>query len=274
MVGRYEGGREVKLRHVDPRKIQVPEVRVTARMDEETAHQFEESVKTAGIDEPIKVFEVDGQLILSDGLHRLQAAIANKMPLVDVYVKEGTMVDVLCNNLMSGHLRGTHPVSEMVRSIEELWKEYKMDSEQIAAKTGMTRDYVENLMLISNLTPWCREILDSGRIKGIGIFIALTKVTDPATQETLLGQQLQFHWSVKEFQEQVRATLALQVPPEGQTPAAPPVEFTPVCHFCREAKPIGQIANPNVCTECSGMLLMLLAQARAVVTAETIPETE
>ncbi len=264
----------MKLRRVDPRKIMVPEVRVTARMDAETAQQFAESVKTAGIDEPIKVFEVDGQLILSDGLHRLQEAIANKMPLVDVYVRPGTMVDVLCNNLMSGHLRGTHPVSEMVRSIEELWKEYKMDSEQIAAKTGMTRDYVEKLQLISMLTPMCREALDAGRIK-VGHAVALTKLLDPVQQETALGQLLMYHWSVRDFEDHVASILALISPPPAvQTPAAPPVEFTPVCHFCHEAKPIGQIANPNVCTECSGMLLMLLAQARAEVKAETPPKTE
>ncbi len=103
----------MKLRRVDPKTIMIPEERVTARMDEEKAAQFDESVKTLGIDEPIRVFEVNGELWLSDGLHRLIAAINNKIDRVDVLVKPGTERDVLFHKLRSGHLRGNHRVSQM-----------------------------------------------------------------------------------------------------------------------------------------------------------------
>ena len=258
----------MKLRKVNPNKIMIPEVRVTARMDEEKAEQFRASVETAGIDEPIKVFEVEGQLILSDGLHRLLEAKRLNLPLVEVYVKEGTMVDVLCNNLMSGHLRGTHPVSEMVRSIEVLWKEYQMDSEKIAAKTGMTREYVENFQLISQLTPMCRKAIDDGDIKEMGKALQLTRIKDPNTQEMVLGQLLLYRWSVKDLKEYIDQVLALEAAEAEASPAEPAAPYLPECYFCHGKFEIAEVANPNICRECAGVLLMSISQAKAELERE------
>ncbi len=264
----------MRLKRVNPNKIMVPEVRVTARMDEEKTEQFRASVKTTGIDEPIKVFEVEGELILSDGLHRLMEAKRLNLPMVDVYVREGTMVDVLCNNLMSGHLRGTHPVSEMVRSIEELWKEYKMDSEQIAAKTGMTREYVENLQLISELTPMGRKALDEGDLKEVGKALQLIRLKDPVMQETVLGQLLLYHWTIKELKEYVDTVLALSDINPKTPPAVPPEPYLIECHFCHGSLPINQVANPAMCTECAGILLMSLSAANAQIKEGQTDKTE
>ncbi len=258
----------MKLRKVDPNRIKVPETRVTARMDEETARQFEESVKTIGIDEPIKVYEVEGELILSDGLHRLQQAIRNKLTSVEVYVRPGTMEDVICNNLQSGHLRGKHPVSEMVKMIEILWKEYKYDSDAIVKKTGLTRDYVEDLMLVSNLTPLCRECLDEGKIK-LGHAKELTRVKDPAAQEMYLQQAQLYRWSVKELKGYVDEYLITVALTSGRPP--PPATRTPImlkCAYCGTQHDVSEIANPNTCRECNGIMLGSIAQARREAEAE------
>ncbi len=142
----------MKLRRVDPKTIKVPEVRVTAQFDEETLAMFRSSVREMGIQAPIICCQVEEELVLVDGLHRLTEAINNNLPRIDVAVTEGGMVDVLTKNLFLDHMRGKTPASEMVKVIGALWKEYNLDSEAIAAKTGMTRDYVEKLQLISELT--------------------------------------------------------------------------------------------------------------------------
>ncbi len=258
----------MKLRKVDPNDIKVPEVRVTARMDEDTQRQFEESVKTIGIDEPIKCYEVDGELILSDGLHRLQEALANKMKTIEVYVRPGSMEDVLCNNLQSGHLRGKHPVSEMVKSIEVLWKEYGFDSDKIVAKTGLTRDYVEDLMLISELTPLCRAALDEGLIK-VGHARALTRIKDPVAQEMYLQQSQIYRWTVKQLDSYIDEYLkALEPQAAAEQPqqAREPVKVK--CAYCGAEGLPGEIANPNTCQECSGIMLASMVQARREAAAE------
>jgi len=198
----------MKLRKVKPDLIKVPEVRVTARFDDETWAQFQASIKEMGAVAPIICCLVDEEFVLVDGLHRLIEAQRNGAETVAVAVIEGDMVDVLTKNIFLDHLRGKTPVSEMVDVIEALWKEYGLDSEKIAAKTGMTRDYVEKLQLISELTPLCREALDQGRI-GVGHAVALTKIKDPNRQEVVLQQQELYRWSVKELEAHIKETLAL-----------------------------------------------------------------
>ncbi len=227
-----------------------------------------------GIDEPIKVYDVEGELWLSDGLHRLNQALKLEMPLVEVTVREGTMVDVLCNNLMSGHLRGKHPLSGMVKVIEELWKVHQLGPDDVAKKSGLTRDHVEGIMLISQLTPMVRAAVDDGSLN-YSQALALTRIKDPIGQETVYGQWQLYHWPAKELNAYITEVLKLkeEQPPPGPPPPPPqPIEIK--CFYCRETKPLNELANPNTCTECSGILLGLLAQARAEAASPPPPKTE
>jgi ParB-like chromosome segregation protein Spo0J len=249
------------LKNINPESIVVPEIRVTARFDDEAARQFKESVKNAGIDEPLRCYQVEDQLVLSDGLHRLMEALANKQK-VNVYVLEGSMADAMIDNLKSGHLRGKHPVSEMVKVIEALWKEFNLDSEAIAKKTGMTRDYVENLQKISELTPLCREGLDEGKIK-VGHALSLTRLKDPVKQETVFFQITTYNMTVKDADNLVTEVLSIgQAPPETPAPAAPQVPTKVRCLYCGAEVDLADIANPNTCKDCSYVLATSIAEAR------------
>ncbi|MBA7648701.1 hypothetical protein ES703_56489 [subsurface metagenome] len=122
---------------------------------------------------------MEGELVLCDGLHRLVEAKDNGSEYIMAAVLTGDMADVLTKNIFLDHLRGKTPPSEMVTVIEVLWKELDLDSEKIAERTGLTRDYVEKLQKLSKLTPLIRGALDEGRI-GVGHASALTKIQDPA----------------------------------------------------------------------------------------------
>lgn len=258
----------MKLRKVNPNKIMVPEVRVTAQFDEETLALFKATVKEMGQLVPILCAQVGEDLVLIDGLHRVNEAISNKVLTIDVAVIEGDMVDVLTQNILVDHLRGKTPPSQMVKVIEVLWKEYQLDSEKIATKTGLPRDYVEKLQSVSMLTPLCREELDQGHI-GIGEAFALTKLKDPSYQEVALGQQLIRHWKLKDFEGYIKDLLELL----GQKPAIkvqqaerPPYKIK--CVYCGGDFDITEIANPPTCKECSATLLLSMAEARRQVTLE------
>ncbi len=258
----------MKLRKVDPKSIKVPEVRVTARFDPEIEEQFKASMKGMGQVAPVLCCQVGEELVLVDGLHRLQEAIANGVRVVDVAVVEGDMVDVLTKNIFVDHLRGKTPPSEMVTVIEALTKEYGMDSEKIAARTGLSRDYVEKLQSIAELTPFCRAALDEGRIN-VGQAQALTRLKDPAKQETVLSQCLMYHWPTKELNAYITDVLVL-IPQETepgpvQEPLPPPKLR---CAFCRGEYELGQIANPNVCAECAGVMFASIAEAKRQIEAE------
>jgi len=263
----------VKLRKVNPDKIKVPEVRVTARFDEETWQQFQSSIKEIGAVAPVICCEVDEELVLVDGLHRLVEAQKNGAATVDVAVISGDMRTVLTRNLFLDHMRGKTPVSEMVTVIEALWKEYNLDSEQIAAETGMTRDYVEKLQLISELTPLCREALDEGRI-GVGQAMALTKIKDPGRQEMVLAQLPHFKFTIKELENYIKEVEELAAYKEGrkiEKEARPPVKVK--CSYCGGEYDPSEIATPITCRWCSGVMLTSIAQARQEAVASQEPQS-
>jgi len=252
----------LKLRRVDPKTIMIPEERVTARMDEEKAEQFEQSVKSIGIDEPINVFEVDGKLWLSDGLHRLVAAINNGIERVDVLVKPGTERDVLFHNLRSGHLRGKHPVSEMRKQIERAYQEFDVGIEDIVKETGLSQAYVEKLLVISKLTPMCLAALDEERV-GVGIAFELTKARSPDQQEVFLQMALANRWTLAQLKEFMRATQEIET--QREQPSGPVLERPPQtvpCRFCGEQHPPQELASLIMCHTCQGIMFEAVALAR------------
>ncbi len=262
----------MKLRKIDPNKIMIPEVRVTAQFDDELLEMFKSSIKEVGQLAPIICCEVDAQIVLVDGLHRLQEAAANKAETIDVVIMPGDMTDVLTRNIFLDHLRGKTPPSEMVKVIEVLWKEYGMDSEKIAVKTGLTRDYVEKLQLISEITPMGRKCLDEGLI-GVGHAAVLAKIKDPERQEIVLNQLLIYRWKVREFEMHVKNVLEL-VEQREQTPAAtpdrPPVKIK--CRYCgTEHEPI-EMTAPIPCPSCTGILFAALTELRKLDQAAQIPD--
>ena len=286
----------MKLRRVNPNSIQVPEVRVTARFGEEEWEQFQSSIKEIGAvapiicceikhDEPsIETDEKTGEkygsdevvkeLVLVDGLHRLMEMMANGAEKVDVAVLEGDMVDVLTKNLMLDHTRGKTPVSEMIRVIEVLWKEYNLDSEKIAAKTGLTRDYVEKLQKLTELTPFCRQALDEGRI-GVGQAYELTRIKDPERQEIVEGQIELYHFKIPELREHITNILeTLGQAPPGPTKREEPAVFLVECKFCHLKHDIHHIANPPICDDCAGALILLNREAKRQEEALAEPKTE
>jgi len=257
----------VKIRSVDPRKISVPEVRVTSVFDSETLAMFKAAIRDAGILEPPLVVQVGRDLVLVDGLHRLQEAVANDMPKVDVVVLEGEMQDVLMHNISTNQLRGRTKASEMVQVIGALYHDYNVDSEEIAKRTGLSRDYIEKLMLVSDATPAVREALEEDFIK-VGHAYLLSKVADPEVQDRILQQCLVFRWTTKALSAYIQEVEHVQqmAPPE-------PIPFQPhetllfTCEFCREAYPIEQVSNPRVCVSCAGTLADVARQRRVEASA-------
>ncbi len=264
----------MKLRRVDPSKIRIPETRVTARMDDETTEAFRASVETVGIDEPIKCFDVDGELWLSDGKHRLAEALRLKMPLVDITVRPGTMIDVLCNNLMSGHLRGKHPVTEMVRAIGELYTIHKVGIEDIVKRTGLTQAYVEKLIKLSTLTPLILAGLDEGLI-GVGQADQLLRLADPVAQESAYHvikgkKECKGEWLRTFIGDML--SIATGAPPAPSAPSAPVLVQ---CAYCGQpGKPSLDISNPNTCAGCMTAMHQSMAMARAELIRDEVEKEQ
>lgn len=258
----------MKLRRVKPDSIQVPEVRVTARFDDEMWEQFRSSIKEVGAIAPIICIENEQGLFLVDGLHRLVEAKKNGEQLIDVAVMPGDEVDVLTKNLFLDHLRGKPPVSEMIKVIKVLTEEYHLDSEAIGHKTGLTRGRIEQLQELSQLTPFILEELDEGRLT-IGKAHILTKIKDPVTQETVARQAMLYpRWTIFELEEYVDGVLGIQAAKAARPPEAPAEAYMFKCDFCGGEYEAREIANPRVCINCSSEFHSAIIQARREAEAE------
>jgi ParB-like chromosome segregation protein Spo0J len=258
----------LKLKKVKPETIKVPEVRVTARFDEEKLQMLRSAMAKVGQASPIICIQVGEDMVLVDGLHRLQEAIAAKWPTIDVYLDEGDMVDVLTRNIFLDHIRGKHPVSEMRKTIEALYKEYSVSIEDIVAKTGFSQDYVEKLLIISELTPFSLEALDQEKI-GLGHAFALTKLKDPVQQEIALQNTITYRWTVRQLEDFVKEVRSIQEqrqtpPPPGPPPPAPKV----ACGFCRDQYEPAELKAFMMCPTCVNAMFQLIALERQAAKAD------
>lgn len=254
----------MKLRKVNPHTIKIPEVRVTAQFDEELYEQFKESIKAVGQITPPICYEVGEDLILCDGLHRVQEAISNEDAAIEVVVIPGDMIDVLTKNIFLDHLRGKTPVSQMVTVIGALNQEYNLDPDQIKEKTGLSRDYIEKLIKISQASPSVQQALDEGVI-GVGHAFELARLPYALQQEELVAKHQVWRFTVKELREQIdlvlkEMDLLKQAPVQSPSrEPLPPRQFA--CEGCKEPIEPRYLRPVMLCPECFGNVWRL-AKAR------------
>lgn len=245
---------------MDPRKIQVPEVRVTAQFDPELFAQFQESLKEIGQVAPPIVYDVQGELVLCDGLHRVNEAITNGMSSIDVAVLDGDMVDVMTKNIMVDHLRGKTPVSQMVKVIRVLYQDYNLDSDRIKERTGLTRDYVEKLIRISQASTVVQEALDQGII-GVGHAFQLSRLPFAIQQEEMIAKHQVYRLSVKELEgfidQVIKEVEGLATEPAAVQPAAERPKPTYHCEGCKAEVDPRYLRPVMLCPECFGDVFKL-----------------
>ena len=245
----------MKLKHVDPKSIKIPEVRVTAQFDDDQLKQFQESIKSVGQIAPIICYQVGEELVLCDGLHRLEEALKEGRTLIDAVVIPGDEIDVLTKNIFLDHLRGKTPVSQMVRALGVLYKDYGLDPDKIKEKTGLTRDYIEKLIKISTA---CKEVnyaLDQGAI-GVGVAYELSRLPFSIIQEEILAKSTVYRLRAMDVKELVDATLeqmslmdkAAPLPP----PTEPPTPRTYRCEGCKGEVDPRYLRPVMLCPNCFG----------------------
>jgi len=266
----------MKLRKLDPHIIKVPEVRVTAQFDPDLYQQFKASIEAVGQITPPICCEVDGEMVLCDGLHRLQEAIASGKSTVDVVVIPGDMVDVLTRNIFLDHLRGKTPLTQMVRVIKTLYQEYNLAPDQIQEKTGLTRNYIEKLIRISETSPVVQEALDRGTI-GVGIAFELSRLPYEIIQEEIIAKHEHYEMKVAEIKDLVDKTLVeldlLKQAPPAAPPGKPREPAQYACEGCHGIIEPRYLRPVMLCPNCFGEVWRL-GKARPEPKEEAAEERE
>ena len=243
----------MKVRKVLLEQGKSPPVRVTATYDEETAALLKQTIEKMGILNPVVLTKEGETYWIVDGLHRVQEARASGESHIDAVVYEGSLQENLEMNLVLNKVRGKTKASEMVQVIGELWKTYEMDSDALAAKTGLTRDYIEQLMRISEASPDLREALDQELI-GVGAAFQISRLPSWDQQNSVCSMQGVYKLKIPELKNMVDETLRLmanQEPGEPPPPPAPPPP--PKCDGCHNETQARYLRPVMICPKCYGI---------------------
>lgn len=155
-----------------------PRRRVNATADQELA----ESIRQAGIIEPIIVRTVDGTYEIVAGERRFRAALAIDLPQIPCLVRELTDSQVLELMLIENDQRqDLHPLDEAEGYRRLMVADPRYTPETIAAKIGKSKSYVTQRLKLDALAPKVREAFEADRITaGHAILIARLKPADQA----------------------------------------------------------------------------------------------
>ncbi len=244
-----------KMKAIPVDQVRVPEVRVTAVYDDEHLALLRSSLEAMGTVNPIIVVATDGGYEVVDGLHRWEEAQRRGDKTIQAVIYEGGPRETLLMNLVLNKVRGKTKASEMVKVIAELWKTHQMDSDAIAAQTGLTRNYIEQLQIISTASPLVQDALDR-EVIGIGIAAQLARLPAFAQQEEVLAKTNVWRWSVKDLRELVDNTLRIMADSSGPLPGAPPPPPPPpprfACQGCDTECDPQYLRSVLLCPNCFG----------------------
>lgn len=244
---------KTEIRAIPVGSVIIPDVRVTAFYDEETLSLLKQSLNTAGTINPIIVVETEKGFEVVDGLHRWEEARNRGDKTIDAVVYQGGPAESLMLNLILNKLRGKTRASEMVQVIGKLYKEHGLGSEDIQGRTGLTRDYIERLMKISEAAPSVLESLDAERI-GVGHAYQLSRLPTMIQQDTVMATTQVWKFTVQELKEQVDAILREMDMLRDQT--VPPPERKPIeprkfhCEGCQDEAEAKDLRPVMLCVGC------------------------
>jgi ParB/RepB/Spo0J family partition protein len=136
------------LRWLKADDIKIPDGRLHSHFDNHS--DFEESVKTNGVIQPVHVFEDEnGEYWLADGQNRLETAKSQGKIIIPAYVMAGTKQDAVLFSAKLNVLRGKVNVGELAEFVYNLRKSIGWGVEEIAENIRLSKSYVSKLLAVA-----------------------------------------------------------------------------------------------------------------------------
>jgi ParB family chromosome partitioning protein len=260
-------------------KIQVPRERVTAVFAPETEREIEDSIKAKGILEPLRLMNVEDTLWLTDGLHRLLIAEKLAIPYVPAIIKQGTIEDLLIENLISIRLRGKSNPAQEADVLAFLVDQRKYPIETAAKQLGLSMDWAKKLLKISRLPEEIKDFLKAGKIPITGA-IYLVDLESPQEQISVARDAALYGYTAYQVRARVGQLLNPDKEPEGGdydfTKNGAPQKIPIRCRFCAAELPDVGKQYVWICSDCEKDAAELLESYRTNLkkALETLPDAE
>lgn len=256
---------KAKITYLDPHLLEIPEVRITSEFEEGILEMFGDDIKKEGIEQPLLIAEFEGKHWVIDGKHRRDEALLQGLRKVPCIVREMDLKALQMRNLMSNRLRGKTKVSEEIKVVKDLFETHNVSIEELCEKTGMRRERIEELLIVSKTHHSVQEALEEEKLP-LCAASQLARIKDQDAQERMLALVIQYRLKCKDVRDAVEDTIRLMAV-RDDTPLPPEVplsrpEFTISCHFCREETKIEDITSVSICKYCYANIIQIVQTAR------------
>lgn len=196
------------------------------QFDDDELLQLAESIKEHGILQPLVVRANGEQFQLIAGERRLKAAQLAGLTQVPVHLVEFNDQQVFEAALAENIQRSDLNPIEKAQGFKEYLDRFKMNHEQLAAKLGIDRSSVSNLLGLLNLVADVQSAVRLGQIS-LGHAKVLKGITDPARQSALCKQVVLQSLSVRALEALIKEQDAAPVEVEaGEKAVTPKAEKT------------------------------------------------
>lgn len=250
-----------KIVQVPRAEINVPRERVTSVWDPDLANEFMESVKAKGILKPLDLIDVDGDLWLTDGLHRLVAAEKLEIPTVPCRIKKGTLEDLLIENILMNRQRGKSNPAQEAETLHYLTTTRGFPLENAAKQLGFTLAWAKKLIRVASLPDEAKDLIKHGKIPITGAFY-ITDLPNPTEQLSLAKQAADWNYTVYQIKTAVGNLLNPDKEPEegsytfnaGGKPQRIPI----TCRYCGATLPERGAPYVWCCEQCDALARELI----------------
>lgn len=225
-----------KVELVKVADIGIPEERITSVHTPELIEEIFASLDQDGQNMPINVVRVEGQLILTDGLHRIKWAILRKVTELRAQIKEGTMSTVLIDNFVQNKKKGTSdPIGEGI-VLRELMKEENLSLGEGCRRLVVSKQWGSSILKVLSLEGY---ILNLVREKKLYVKAAfhISQLDDVALQREVAEHSVYYKYSVQQTRDRVKTLMEVDYTPEAGdhefSPQGEPQVIFPQCELCK-----------------------------------------
>jgi len=256
----HEEKEERKIVDVPIDKINVPRERVTSVWSPEIEEEFIESIRAKGILKPLDIMEVDGQLWLVDGLHRLTAAEKLNFKTVPCIIKKGSIEDLLITNIIVNRQRGKSNPAQEAECLAFLVHKRGFPLENAAKQLGFSLNWAKKLLRVAQLPEEIKDYIKQGKLPITGAF-HLTNLPSTTEQITVARDAVTYNYNAYQIKARVAQLLNPDIEPEAGeytfTPKGEPKKIPIRCEFCGTELPEAGRHYRWMCSECEPLLFDL-----------------
>ena len=255
---------EKQYQEIEIDKIIIPESRARATFNETQAKELRASIEEHGFNVPILVRPIaDGKYELIDGEHRIQVVKEmgwTKIPAIITSTDENKATIL---NFLANTARGSQNPMDVAEALAKT-AQAGLSTEELAAATGHTKEWVEFYLVLVKLPEIYKDALRKG-ILTVGVVEQALRMPTPELTDQVLSEAIQMGWTVSQAKNVVDAYVAQEevkqfkkgeiIKPEE----LPEFDSTKLiqydtCMACGRKVPRGHTWMKVVCEDCWNLL--------------------